>query len=302
VKVGLAPGFASRPPAWDNGRVRSKRPLIGVSASFFHPDPGRALYKGKTLLYAEQSLFHWVMSGGAVPVLLPTAPPRRGEPGPGGRIGASLFAADMVEQIDALLLQGGADMSPRSYGAEPLRPEWQGDALRDAYEIELLNLSISAGKPVLGVCRGAQVINVALGGTLYQDIELEHEHEDKRVHRMWEIYDQHGHDITVEPGSWLERWYGGEARRVRVNSVHHQAIRQLGCDLVVEARSIPDGIVEAVRYQPPAGSTVAQVPWVYGVQWHPEFATAAPSPSGPQLLDSMVLLEAFLEAVQASRS
>ena len=269
--------------------MSSKRPLIGVSASFFHPDPARALYKGKTLLYAEQSLLHWVMSGGAVPVLLPT-------------VGGSLFAADMVEQIDGLVLQGGADMSPRSYGAEPLRPEWQGDAVRDAYEIELLNLAVSRGKPVLGVCRGTQVINVAQGGTLYQDIELEHEHAEKQVHRLWEIYDQHAHEIAVEPGSWLERWYGGERRRVRVNSVHHQAIRKLGRDLVVEARSIPDGIVEAIRYEP-AGEVV---PWVYGVQWHPEFMQpVAPSAGGPESnlepLDSKVLLEAFLRAVEAKR-
>jgi putative glutamine amidotransferase len=266
--------------------VSSKRPLIGVSASFFHPDPARNLYKGKTLLYAEQSLMHWVMSSGAVPVLLPT-------------VGGALFAADMVDQIDGLLLTGGADMSPRSYGAEPLRPEWQGDAVRDAYEIELLQLAMSRGKPVLGVCRGTQVLNVALGGTLYQDIELEHEHTDKRVHRLWDIYDQHAHELAVEPDSWLDRWYGGERRIARVNSVHHQAIRKLGRDLVVEARSLPDGIVEAVRYQPTVEGTI---PWVYGVQWHPEFMTCDPASADCSQLDPGVLLQAFLRAVQAHRS
>ncbi len=272
--------------------MSTKRPLIGVSASFFHPDPARALYKGKTLVYAEQSLLHWVMSAGAVPVLLPTG-------------SGSLFAADMVEQIDGLVLQGGADMSPRSYGCEPIRPEWQGDALRDAYEIEILNLCMARSKPVLGVCRGTQVINVALGGSLYQDIELEHEHADKRVHRLWEVYDQHAHEILIEPGSWLQRWYGGDRPRARVNSVHHQGIRRLGRGLVVEARSIPDGIVEAVRLDPGG----EQGPWVYGVQWHPEFMQPVP-PGGPitppaeakDLLDSQVLLQAFLRAVEARRA
>ncbi len=267
--------------------MSSKRPLIGVSASFFHPDPARPLYKGKTLLYAEQSLLHWVMSGGAVPVLLPT-------------VGGALFAADMVEQIDGLVLTGGADMSPRSYGAEPLRPEWQGDPVRDVYEIELLQLAMSRNKPVLGVCRGTQVLNVALGGTLYQDIELEHEHTEKRVHRLWEIYDQHAHEISIEPGSWLGRWYGEDRPLARVNSVHHQAIRKLGRDLVVEARSVPDGIVEAVRYAP-EGDRPA--PWLYGVQWHPEFmAPADPARVDAHQLEPGVLLQAFLRAVQAHRS
>ena len=92
--------------------MSSKRPLIGISASFFHPDPNRNLFKGKTLLYAEQSLMHWVMSAGAVPVLLPT-------------VGGALYAADMVEQIDGLLLQGGADMSPEELrrGAAAARVE-----------------------------------------------------------------------------------------------------------------------------------------------------------------------------------
>jgi putative glutamine amidotransferase len=259
--------------------VSTRRPLIGISASFFHPDPARNLFKGKTLLYAEQSLMHWVMSAGAVPVLLPT-------------VGGALYAADMVEQIDGLVLQGGADMSPRSYGEEPLRPEWQGDALRDAYEMELVNLSMARGKPILGVCRGTQVLNVALGGSLYQDIELLH--EQKRVHRNWEIYDQHIHEVDIAPGSWLERWYGPGRSPARVNSVHHQGIKTLGRDLVVEARSIPDGVVEAIRYQPQGESS----PWIYGVQWHPEFMQQPAA----DMLDPKVLLGAFLAAVEDKRA
>ena len=259
--------------------MSSKRPLIGISASFFHPDPTRNLFKGKTLLYAEQSLLHWVMSAGAVPVLLPT-------------VGGALYAADMVEQIDGLVLQGGADMSPKSYGEEPLRPEWHGDAIRDAYEIELVHLCLAGNKPILGVCRGTQVMNVALGGSLYQDIELQHEH--KRVHRSWDVYDQHAHEIAVEPDSWLARWCGGEKLNLRVNSVHHQGIKHLGRDLVVEARAVPDGVVEAVRYHPSRDNG----PWMYGVQWHPEFMQHQ---LPPDMLDPKILLHAFLQAVDARR-
>ena len=82
----------------------------------------------------------------------------------------NLSVEDYVEALDGLVLQGGADVSPRSYGDHPLRPEWQGDILRDRYEMELLAGFVDVGKPVLGICRGAQLINVAYGGTLWQDI------------------------------------------------------------------------------------------------------------------------------------
>ena len=127
-----------------------------------------------------------------------------------------------------------------NYGEEPLRPEWAGDAARDRYEMELIHLCLQADKPVLGVCRGAQVLNVALGGSLYQDIATQH--QAGHVHRNWDIYDQHGHDVMVEPGTALARWYNCSATgaRARTNSVHHQGVKQLGRDLVVEARSVPD--------------------------------------------------------------
>jgi putative glutamine amidotransferase len=131
-----------------------------------------------------------------------------------------------------------------------------------------------------------------MGGTLYQDIELQHEH--KRVHRSWDVYDQHAHEIAVEPDSWLARWCGGDKLSVRVNSVHHQGIKQLGRDLVVEARAVPDGVVEAVRYHPSRDSG----PWMYGVQWHPEFMQHQ---LPPDMLDPKILLHAFLQAVDARR-
>jgi putative glutamine amidotransferase len=184
-------------------------------------------------------------------------------------------------------------MSPRHYGEEPLRPEWEGDPARDVYEIELVRLCLAANKPLLGVCRGAQVLNVALGGTLYQDIETLH--PGARVHRNWEIYDEHAHEISFERGSLLERWYLGKVPdgSPRVNSVHHQGLKTLGRDLVIEARSLPDGVVEAVRYEAPDGGGA----FAYGVQWHPEFIR----PGTPGLLDPQILLRAFLDEVNARR-
>ena len=256
------------------------RPRLGLSACFFHADPKRNLFKGKTLLYAEESMLHWLMAGGAIPMLLP-------------RVAEPLSPAELLEGIDGLVLQGGADMSPTHYGEEPLRPEWEGDPARDVYEMELVKLCLAADKPVLGVCRGAQVLNVALGGTLYQDIETLH--PGKHVHRNWEIYDQHAHDIAFEPDSLLAKVYGGITGPPRVNSVHHQGLRTLGTGLVIEARSLPDGVVEAVRYQP---NDQPHPPFAFGVQWHPEFIR----PGAPGLLDPLVLLGAFMDEVNARRT
>ena len=257
------------------------RPRLGLSACFFHADPKRNLFKGKTLLYAEESMLHWLMAGGALPMLMP-------------RVAPPLSPAELLENIDGLVLQGGADLSPRHYGEEPLRPEWEGDPARDVYEIELVRLCLAADKPVLGVCRGAQVLNVALGGTLYQDIETLH--PGAKVHRDWEIYDEHAHEVAFERGSLLERLYPSLPGPPRVNSVHHQGLKTLGRGLVIEARSLPDGVVEAVRYQPDPQDVRA--PFAYGVQWHPEFIR----PGNAALLDPQVLLGAFLEEVNARRS
>jgi putative glutamine amidotransferase len=116
------------------------------------------------------------------------------------------------------------------------------------------------------------------------------------VHRNWELYDQHGHELAVEPGSWLATHYQGKLPPgVRVNSVHHQALRNLGKGLVVEARSVPDGVIEAVRYAPPGQ---AQPSFAFGVQWHPEFMAR----DVPGTVDPDVLLRAFLTEVAARRS
>jgi len=197
-----------------------------------------------------------------------------------------------VDSIDGLLLQGGVDMAPIHYGEEPLRPEWAGDAIRDGYEMELVRVCMELDRPVLGVCRGAQVLNVALGGSLYQDVETLH--PERRVHRNWEIYDQHFHEVALEPGSRIEEWYANAPQPARINSVHHQCLARLGRGLVVEARSMPDGVVEAVRYEAPPGSP--NTPFAYGVQWHPEFMQGL---ADPIFLDPKVLMSAFLAEVDA---
>jgi len=258
------------------------RPRIGVAPCFFHADPQRPIFKGKTLLYLEESLSHWLQRGGALPLMLPTP-------------AAGLDPRELLGEIDGLVLQGGSDVCPGCYGEEPLRPEWGGDSVRDHYEMELVRLCMEADKPVLGVCRGMQVLNVALGGTLWQDLATQK--EGCGCHRDWSIYDQLFHDLEIEPGSWMAGFYS-DAAAARVNSVHHQGVRELGRGLRVEAVSADDGVVEAVRYDPSGrASADTASPFAYGVQWHPEFH----EPADAALLDGGPILSAFLRAVEARR-
>jgi putative glutamine amidotransferase len=129
------------------------------------------------------------------------------------------------------------------------------------------------------VCRGAQVINVALGGTLYQDLATQR--PDALDHRHWAIYEQNCHAVSFVPGTPLARLYPGK-NVVKTNSIHHQAVKDLGRELVIEARSEPDRMVEAVRWTGPS--------YVFGVQWHPEFH----DPSDRSLLDDTPILDDFL--------
>ncbi|HEX4404350.1 MAG TPA: gamma-glutamyl-gamma-aminobutyrate hydrolase family protein [Polyangia bacterium] len=248
---------------------------LGVSACFFHADPQRAVFKGKTLLYAEESMLRWLMADGAVPVLLP-------------RAAGAVSLDDLVDGIDGIVLQGGSDMSPFTYGEEPARPEWAGDGVRDVYELELVRACVRRNKPVLGVCRGLQVLNVCFGGSLYQDIQTMH--PQGLVHRDWEVYDQLFHDVAIVSGGFLAGVYGGP-RTARITSVHHQGIKRLGDNLIVEAVSTRDELVEAIRLR-------GDDAFVLGVQWHPEFQDT----TDPTLLSSRTLLQGFLNEVRRRRA
>lgn len=249
---------------------------IGVSARLFHPQPDAKGIQSKTLQYLEQSVAHWVMSRDVLVFMVPTVDKD------GLLHRSEVRLADYARVLDGLVLQGGSDVSPSTYGETPLAPQWAGDRLRDVYEIELVHEFIEAGKPVLGICRGAQLINVAFGGTLYQDIPTQL--AEAQVH-VTDAYERHRHDIRFEPGSGLARLYRGVDKPV-VTSIHHQSIKALGRGLRVEAWSEPDGVVEAIRA---TGKS-----YVFAVQWHPEFH----HPGDRSVLDSAPILEQFLEAAR----
>jgi len=258
----------------------SEQPLrIGLSARMLHTPPIELGFHGKTLQYLEQSLAHWIMNSGALAFMIPTL-------GLGANVHrGAISVRDYVSALDGLVLQGGADVSPESYGETASRPEWSGDRKRDLFELDLIWEFLIQGKPVLGICRGAQLINVACGGTLYQDIS--EQYPQAAQHRDDSLYDGLHHEIEIVPDSGLAALFPNESV-CRVNSIHHQAIKNLGNDLTVEARALDDGVIEAIRW--------TGCGFMFGCQWHPELQSEFPG-----LLDSSPIIHAFLAAARTPR-
>jgi len=241
---------------------------LGVSACFLYPDPSRSVYSAKTLAYLEADMARYLTRDDVMPVLLPD-------------VGDQLES--LLDRVDGLVLQGGSDMAPASYGAEPIEGgRWPGDPTRDAYELDLLDRAARRNLPVYGICRGAQVLNVWRGGTLWQD--LPSQVGTSGTHRDPEAYDRIHHAVQCVEGGLLAQLYG--KTELRVNSIHHQAIHTLGRGLTLEATSPDDGVVEAF--------SDAGEPFLLGVQWHPEFSPTL----GDTVDDAERLLDYFLEVVR----
>jgi putative glutamine amidotransferase len=178
-----------------------------------------------------------------------------------------------VNSLDGLVLQGGADIAPESYGETPINPQWSGDRIRDKYEIELFNEFVRQGKPVFGICRGCQVINVAFGGTLIEHLpdvvgeEIGHRGNGPGTSSL--------HEVEIARGSKLLAIVGRP--RPSTASSHHQAIRELAAGFEVSAHA-PDGTIEGVERR--------DHPFYLAVQWHPE-ETAAEDPGQQHLFDAL---------------
>ena len=212
-------------------------PLIGITTS-------RAEANGAAFV-AQADYVHSVVDSGGVPVLLPVLPPTSPV--------SALFG-----RLDGILLTGGGDVDPRNYGAAPTAWLRSLDAERDSMEIALACWAAEEGKPLLGICRGLQVLNVALGGTLHQDLAtevpgaLQHDQPDTLAGAAV-------HHVRLIPTTKLESVLA--ASDVRVNSSHHQAVKDLAPRLRLAALA-PDGIVEGVE--------LPSHPFALAVQWHPE--------------------------------
>jgi len=179
-------------------------------------------------------------------------------------------AADLVAAVDGVLLQGGGDIDPTRYGESRRSNTVYGIVeAHDDFEFAVVREAIRQDKPLLAICRGVQVLNVALGGTLHQD--LGDVISDRESH--WNTY----HPIALEPGSRIAVAMKTHSPQ-HSHSFHHQALKEVAVDLAVTARA-PDGVIEAVEH--------SRCKWIVGVQWHPE-DNAAESTSQQSLFDTFV--------------
>ena len=219
----------------------NRRPVIGIPCSIY-PDSWFTPANGNAVSYLRA-----LEAAGGIPLLIHLT-----------RDGEVLDAH--YARCDALLLAGGEDVSPSCYGAAPHPKLGKTNPAQDEVEIALARRAAADGKPILGICRGVQLLNVALGGTLYQDIPTEllgaGNHEESTDRRDMSYL---AHPVALALGSWLAGRL--DAREIVVNTLHHQALRALAPDLRVTGRA-PDGVVEAVEGAGPG--------FVVGVQCHPE--------------------------------
>lgn len=224
------------------------RPVIGLTTQTLHSIDG--IPPGLPASWVmNQRYFLAATMVGAVPWMIP------------------LFDDDLAtlweiyQRLDGILIPGGVDINPAEY-REAVRPECGNlDPARDRVELQLTRWAMEDGKPVLGLCRGLQVINVANGGTLWQDLASQNAafHKHDYFPTAGFERDHLAHEVDVTAGTRLAQLL--ESERVPVNSMHHQGIKQLGAGLVASATA-PDGLIEAIE-----GDTDA---FLVGVQWHPE--------------------------------
>ncbi len=233
-----------------------KQPIVGVIP----------LWDGdKDSLWMLPGYLDGIMAAGGLPVIFP-------------------FTADALELdrllalCDGLLLTGGHDVSPALYGEEPLEGLVCSCRKRDDMESVALQKAMAADLPILGICRGIQFINAALGGTLYQDLPTQH--PSAVTHRQSPPYDRPAHEVRLRRDSPLQRCLKKDV--IGVNSYHHQAVKEIASGLEPMAEAL-DGIVEAL-FAPNAR-------FLWAVQWHPEYSWRTDT-------NSMKIFRAFIDAMK----
>jgi putative glutamine amidotransferase len=237
-------------------------PLIGITTAHLSPAKRRWSYHASPTGYTDA-----IIHAGGLPVLIP--------------LGIPVDALRQIyERVDGVLLSGGVDVNPQRYGAEPHPLTQEPDDLRDEAEITLANWASAEDRPVLGICRGHQVLNVALGGTLIQDVPslmdtpITHDVDNSRPGGNYV------HTVQINPASRLVAIF--DKTTLTVNSMHHQSLRQPGPGVHITAHS-PDGVIEATE--------VPSKQFVLSVQWHPEEMFAEDA-------DMQRLFKAFVDAAR----
>jgi putative glutamine amidotransferase len=218
------------------------KPLIGITTNQSHN-----VY-GQPTIMLMQSYVNAVIQAGGIPVLIPSSITDEGWD-------------SVYSRLDAILFSGGGDISLEHFPGEPHPRIDDVDLLRDSLELKFVTAAAKDGKPFLGICRGCQVVNVALGGTLYTHIHdqipnaLDHDYPGNRRTILV-------HEVKIEEGTRIAEIYGEPI--IKVNSLHHQGLKDIAPSLRVAGHS-PDGLVEAIE--------LPDHPFGLAVQWHPEWLT-----------------------------
>jgi putative glutamine amidotransferase len=235
-----------------SARRDGRRPIIGITTQTLHAIQGIPDGLPESWVM-NQRYFRPVLELGGLPWMIPLLHDDLGT------------LRGIYDHLDGLLIPGGVDMNPQTYGEDVLPVCGVLDPARDAVELQLTRWAATDGKPILGLCRGEQVINVAMGGSLYQDVgsqlagAMMHEYYPTRGYTRTHL----AHHVDVAPATRLRDLLVDAT--VPVNSMHHQAVKRLGDGLVATAFA-PDGVIEAIEG---TGDS-----FLVGVQWHPEMFEA----------------------------
>ncbi|BFT65979.1 gamma-glutamyl-gamma-aminobutyrate hydrolase family protein [Parvimonas parva] len=223
------------------------KPVIGISGSILI-NKGNA-FSGYRRSYVNQDYVEAVLRAGAIPFIIP--------------FNEDLEATrEMVEKVDGIILSGGHDVNPYYYGEDPMLKIGELFPERDVFDMELYKTAIELKKPIFGICRGYQIINVINGGTLYQDlsyadfVKIKHDQVDNPT--------QATHFVELEEGTFLKNILG---EKYKVNSFHHQILKDVAPGFKVVAKS-SDGVIESIE-------KITEDNFVIGVQWHPEMLSAS---------------------------
>lgn len=235
------------------------KPLIGITASFTSSEHQRV----------KNTYIEAVIRAGGIPVILPT--------------GTEKDIDRFVDKFDGFIFTGGGDVNPMLFGEEPHVDLGDVEPERDAFELPFVKAILASNKPLFGICRGMQVLNVALGGGVYQDIYAQQKNTTIQHSQKAATYHA-SHYVRFTKGGLLEKIIGEEI--IKVNSFHHQAVSDVKAPLQVSGKA-NDGTIEAIE------ST--EHPFVVGLQWHPEALIEKDD------VASLKLFEAFIEKSKESR-
>jgi putative glutamine amidotransferase len=247
--------------------ARRYRPLIAVTTQTLQSIDGIPAGLPQSVVM-NQRYYVAAAHAGAVPCLVP------------------LFDNDddtlreLYERVDGILVPGGVDMDPSTYGEAPHPKLGNIDPARDRAEMLMAKWAVEDGKPYLGLCRGAQVLNVAQGGTLWQDLDALYDNAIKHDYFPNSGFERDylAHDVTIAPKSRLKR--DSSIEKFKVNSMHHQGLKKIGSGLAATAFA-PDGLVEAVEIEDDDA-------FIVGVQWHPEVFELHEEPNTKHLFDEFI--------------